>query len=49
MTNQGERVPQSMEIQHSLANIEGDMSTFMKNIENFILYYFLCVESSSHT
>ena len=40
VTSQGERVPQSMEIQHSQANrpiiIKGDMSTLMKNIENFI-------------
>ena len=36
VTSQGERVPQSMEIQHSQANIKGDTSNFMKNIENYI-------------
>ena len=36
VTSQGERMPQSMEIQHSRANIKGDMSTFMKKIENSI-------------
>ena len=36
VTSQGERVPQSMEIQHPQANIKGDMSNFMKNSENFI-------------
>ena len=46
---QGERVPQSMEIQHSQTNIKGDMSTFMKNIENFISNQFFGVEYSSHT
>ena len=42
VTSQRERVPQSMGIQHSQANIKGDMSNFMKNIENFISNYF-CV------
>ena len=42
VTSQGERVPQSIEIQHSEANIKGDMSIFVKNIENFISNYF-CV------
>ena len=36
VTSRGERVPQSIEIQHSQANIKGNMSNFMKNIENFI-------------
>ena len=36
VTNQGKRMFQSMAFQHSQANIKGDMSTFMKNIENFI-------------
>ena len=40
MTSQGERVPQTMEIQHSQANIKGLMSNFMKNSENFISNYF---------
>ena len=34
VTSQGERVPQSMEIQHSRANIK--VATFIKIIENFI-------------
>ena len=33
-------MPQSMEIQYSQANIKGDMSNFMKNIENYISKYF---------
>ena len=36
MTSQGERMPQSMDIQYSRANNKGDMSNFMKNSENFI-------------
>ena len=32
VTSRGERVPQSMEIQHSEASIIGDMSNFMKYI-----------------
>ena len=36
VTSQVERVPQSMEIQYSQANIKGDMSNFMQNNENFI-------------
>ena len=36
VTSREERMPQSMEIQYSRANIKGDMSNFMKNSENFI-------------
>ena len=42
VTSRGERVPKSMEIQYSWANIKEDMSNFMKNSENFISNYF-CV------
>ena len=30
VTSQGEKVPQSMGIQHVQANIKGDMSSFLK-------------------
>ena len=39
LTSQRERVPQSMQIQHSQANIKGDMSNSMKNIQNFNSYF----------
>ena len=35
-------MPQSMEIQYSLAYIKGDMSNFMKNSENKCQTNFLC-------
>ena len=40
VTSRGERVPQSMEIQYSRANIKEDMSNFMKNSDIFISNYF---------
>ena len=36
VTSRGERMPQSMDIQYSRANIKGDMSNFMKTSENFM-------------
>ena len=51
VTSQGERVPQSMEIQHFQANInyKGDMSNFLKKLILKISSQIVCVESSSHT
>ena len=36
VTSQGESVPNKMNNQYSCANTKGDMSSFMKNSENFI-------------